>query len=145
MTQGPAQETSVPLPITVTDVMQPPLTTVEQDGHVAAAAFLMKRARATALVVLADELSRRPVGLITEADIVTAVADGKDPSEMRILDLMTVKPTVIAGSTSVREAAESMLAGHFRHLPVVDDGALVGIVDLADVCRFLLDPPADPA
>ncbi|MGF7239393.1 MAG: CBS domain-containing protein [Frankia sp.] len=142
MTQGLAQEASPPT--TVADVMRPPLTTVEQDGHAAAAAFLMKRAHATALVVLADELSRRPVGLITEADIVTAVADGKDPSETRIHDLMTLKPTVIAGSTSVREAAEAMLAGNFRHLPVVEDSALVGIVDLADVCRSLLDAPVKP-
>ena len=33
-----------------------------------------------------------------------------------------------------------MMAGHFRHLPVVDDSGLVGIVDIADVSRALLDP-----
>jgi CBS domain-containing protein len=35
-----------------------------------------------------------------------------------------------------------MLAGHFRHLPVVDDGGLIGIVDIAAVSRALLDPPS---
>jgi CBS domain-containing protein len=36
-----------------------------------------------------------------------------------------------------------MLAGHFRHLPVVNDGRLIGIVDIRDVCRALLDPPLE--
>jgi CBS domain-containing protein len=129
-----------PAPVTVADVMRPPLTTVEQDAHVAAAAYLMNRAHATALVVLDDELRKNPIGLITEADIVQAVADGQDTSDTRIHDLMTMGPTVIKATTSVRDAAESMLDSHFRHLPVIDDTGLIGIVDLSDVCRALLDP-----
>jgi CBS domain-containing protein len=74
--------------------MQPPLTTVEQNDHVAAAAYLMRHAGATALVVLDGQETNRPVGLITEADIVHTVADGKDVNKVRIHDLMTTKPTV---------------------------------------------------
>jgi len=48
-----------PAPATVTDVMRPPLTTVERTAHVAAAAYLMKHAGTTALVVL-DEQAGRP-------------------------------------------------------------------------------------
>jgi CBS domain-containing protein len=125
--------------VTVADVMQPPLTTVDQNDHVAAAAYLMKHAGATALVVL-DGQTNRPVGIITEADIVHTVADGKDPNEVRIVDLMTTSMTVIDQTTSVRDAAETMVAGHFRHLPVVDSGGLTGIVDITDVCRALLEP-----
>ena len=62
---------------TVGDVMRPPLTTVDQNDHVAAAAYLMRHAGATALVVL-DGQSNRPLGIITEADIVHTVADGRD-------------------------------------------------------------------
>jgi CBS domain-containing protein len=119
--------------------MQPPLTTVDQNDHVAAAAYLMKHAGATALVVL-DGQTNRPVGIITEADIVHTVADGKDPNEVRIVDLMTTSMTVIDQTTSVRDAAETMVAGHFRHLPVVDSTGLTGIVDITDVCRALLQP-----
>jgi CBS domain-containing protein len=129
-------------PPTAADVMRPALSTVKPDDHVAAAAYLMKHAGATALVVVDDEQARRPRGLITEADIVRAVADGTDLNQVRIRDLMTTDPTVITAATSVRDAAESMLAGHFRHLPVVDDGGLIGIVDIADVSRALLDPPS---
>ena len=128
-------------PLTAADVMQPALSTVEPEDHAAAAAYLMRHAGATALVVVDDEEARRPLGLVTEADIVRAVADKKDLEQIRIRDLMTTNPTVITADTSVREAAESMLVGHFRHLPVVGDAGLIGIVDIADVCRALLDVP----
>ena len=122
--------------------MRPALTTVKPDDHVAAAAYLMRHAGATALVVVDGEQTRRPVGLITEADIVRAVADGKDLNHVRIHDLMTAHPTVISATTPIRDAATSMMTGHFRHLPVVDDAGLIGMVDIGDVAGALLDPPA---
>jgi CBS domain-containing protein len=138
--QQPSRQRS-DAPPTVADVMQPALSTVKPDDHLAAAAYLMHQAGATALVVV-DEQAMRPLGLITEADIVRAVAEEKDANDVRIRDLMTTDPTVITAATSVRDAAESMLAGHFRHLPVVDNGRLIGIVDIGDVSRALLDPPS---
>jgi CBS domain-containing protein len=134
---------------TAADIMRPPLTTVNQNDHVAAAAYLMKHAGTTALMVL-DTHADQPAGIITEADIAHAVADGKDVNSTRIYELMTTRPTVIATTTSVRDAAEVMTRGHFRHLPVVGDAGLVGIVDITDVCLALLDsdvsgPPADRA
>ncbi len=97
---------------TAGDVMRQALSTVKPDDHVAAAAYLLKHGHATALVIVDDEEARRPLGLVTEADIVRAVADGKDVNDVRIRDLMTTRPTVITAATSVRDAAESMLAGH---------------------------------
>lgn len=129
-------------PATVGDVMRPPLTTVDQNDHVAAAAYLMRHAGATALVVL-DGQSNRPLGIITEADIVHTVADGKNVNEVRIRDAMTTGPTVVAAETSIPDAAETMTTGHFRHLPVVGDAGLTGIVDIRDVCRALLDMSAE--
>ena len=123
---------------TVGDVMRPPLTTVDQNDHVAAAAYLMRHAGATALVVL-DGQTNQPLGIITEADIVHTVADGRDVNEVRIRDVMTTGPTVVTADTGIPEAAETMTTGHFRHLPVVGDGGLTGIIDIRDVCRALLD------
>jgi CBS domain-containing protein len=135
-----------PPPVTVADVMQPPLTTVEQNDHVAAAAYLMKRAHATALIVTQAQTGQ-PVGIITDADVSHAVADGKNPNDVRIYQLMTADPTVVNTTTSVRDAARVMTSRRFRHLPVVGDAGLVGIVDITDVCRVLLEsdvtePPA---
>ena len=129
-------------PATVADVMRPALTTVEANGHLAAAAYLMKHAGETALLVIDEEHARRPVGLITDADISEAVADREDPNEVRIHDLMTTNPTVVTPGTSIDAAARVMVAGHLRHLPVVGDAGLVGIVDISDVCGALLDSPA---
>ena len=123
---------------TVSDVMRPPVTTVEQEDHVAAAAYLMKHAGASALMVL-DVRNDQPIGIITEADIAHAVADKKDLDSIRIRDLMTTPPTVITATTSVRDAADIMVRGRFRHLPVVGDAGLIGMVDVVDVCRALID------
>jgi CBS domain-containing protein len=127
---------------TVGDVMRPPLTTVDQNDHVAAAAYLMRHAGATALVVL-DGQSNRPLGIITEADIVHTVADGRDVNEVRIRDVMTTGPTMVTADTGIPEAAKTMTTGHFRHLPVVGDGGLTGIIDIRDVCQALLDMSAE--
>ncbi len=136
MSDAPARQpssSSPHAPATAADVMRPALTTVEPDAHLAAAAYLMRHAHTTSLVVVDDDQAKRPIGLITESDVVHAVADGQDVNDARIRDLMTMSPTVINARTTIPDAARSMMAGHFRHLPVVD---------IADVCRALLDPSA---
>jgi len=150
MADAPAQH-SAPPPATVADVMHPPVTTVEQNDHVAGAAYMMKRAGATALVVTQTQ-TREPVGIITEADISHLVADGKNPNDVRIFQLMTARPAVVTTTTSIRDAAKVMVSGRFRHLPVMGDPGLVGIVDITDICRALLDvseaaeqPLSDPS
>jgi CBS domain-containing protein len=129
---------SAPPQATVADIMRPPVTMVEQNDHVGAAAYLMKRADATALIVTRAPAGQ-PVGIITEADISHAVADGKNPNDVRIYQLMTADPTVVSTTASIRDAAKVMTSGRFRHLPVMGDAGLVGIVDITDVCRALLD------
>jgi CBS domain-containing protein len=139
MTEAAASESSAPVsaPATVADIMRPPVTTVIPNDHVAAAAYLMRRAGATALVILHGQTSQ-PVGLITEADIVQLVADGRDADEVRIHDLMTTQLSLIEAAASIRDAANTMITGHFRHLPVISQGGLVGIIDITDICRALL-------
>ena len=138
-----SEQANIAAPATAGDIMRPPLTTVEQNDHVAAAAYLMKHAGATAVTVL-DPRTSQPVGIITEADIAHAVADGKDVNSTRIYDLMTTRPTVITTTTSVRDAARLMTRGHFRHLPVIGDAGLAGIIDITDVCRALLETEVSP-
>ena len=140
MAADPAQN-SEPHSATVADIMQPPVTTIEQNDHVAGAAYLMKRANATALVVEQAQTGQ-PVGIITEADISHLVADGKNPNDVRIYQLMTARPTVVSTTTSIYDAARLMTSRRFRHLPVIGDTGLVGIVDITDVCRALLDAVA---
>jgi CBS domain-containing protein len=104
---------------TVADVMRPPLTTVTQHDHVAAAAYLMKHTGTTALIVT-DAQTGRPAGIITGAGIAHAIADGKNVNDIRVNAVMTTRPA-IATTTSIRDAATIMTATHFRHLPVTGD------------------------
>jgi CBS domain-containing protein len=101
--------------------MRPPLTTANTNDHVAAAAYLLKHARATSLMVL-DTVTGQPQGILTEADIARAAADGKDLNEVRIRELMTVRPTVVNPATSVRDAARQRPAHRRRRACGGGDG-----------------------
>ena len=90
--------------------MQLPPTTVQQHDHAAAAAYLMKHAGATALMVV-NAQTGRPAGIITEADVARAIADGKDVNDVWVDAVMTTRPAIIA-TTSIRDAAEMMTTRH---------------------------------
>ena len=134
---------------TVTDIMRPPLTTAGQYDHVAAAAYLMKHAGTTALMVT-DARTGQPAGIITQADIARAVANGEDPNDARVHAVTITRPAVTT-TTSIRDAAAIMTARHLRHLPVTGAAGLLGVIDITDVCQALSTlakadqgPAADP-
>lgn len=118
--------------------MRPATTTVETDAHLASAAYLMKRAGDSALVVTPGGGAGGPVAIITDAHISQAVADGRDLGEVRINHLGLARPLCVEPGLPVTEAAERMLSESLEHLPVVSEGRLVGLVDLPAVCRVLL-------
>ena len=120
---------------TVTDVMRSPLTTANQYDHVAAAAYLMKHAGTTALMVM-DVQTGQPAGIITEADITRAIAEGKDLNDVWVHAVMTTRPAITT-SSSIRDAAKIMTARQYRHLPVTGDAGLLGVIDITDVCQAL--------
>lgn len=88
---------------TGTTVMRPPLTTVGQYDHVAAAAYLMKHAGKTALTVV-NAQTGQPAGIITEADIDRAIAEGKDINDVRVHAVMTGRRVVNANYKDPRDA-----------------------------------------
>jgi CBS domain-containing protein len=139
--QGPSPQPARP-PATVADITRPSPATVREYDHVAAAAYLMKHAGSAALAVLGAQPGNPPIGVITEADIARAVADGIDVNKTRIHDLLTARPAAIPAAASIRDAARTMVNGGFRQLPVADGTGWIGIVDIADVCGALLTPPA---
>ena len=138
---GVAAQESSPHPrsaaATVADVMRTPLTTVQRSDHAAAAAYLMKHAATTALMVV-DAQTGRPAGIITEADVARAIAGGKDVNDAWVDAVMITRPAITT-VTSIRDAAKIMMARHFRHLPVADDAGLLGVVDITDVCQALIN------
>jgi CBS domain-containing protein len=124
--------------LSVSQVMRPPVTTVERSAHVASVAYLMKKSHYNALVVIADGASREPVTMICDSDVTQAVADGRNPEQARITDLHLPEMVSVTPDTPVPEAAKRMLAAGVVYSPVVEDHRLVGLVDLAGLCRALL-------
>ena len=77
-------------------------------------------------------------GILTERDILKAVAMGV-VERARVRDWMTVRPGDRGTSDETGHAAALMIYGGFRHLPVVDGGAVVGIVSIRDLMRVTLE------
>jgi CBS domain-containing protein len=76
---------------------------------------------------------RNLVGIITERDVVRAVAEGADPEEESVADWMSDAPDTFAPDVEVREAAAWLLEMGYRHMPVMQDGELLGIVSIRDI------------
>ena len=120
---------------TVTGLIRPPPPTVSQHDHAAAAAYPMKHAATTALMVT-DAQTGQPAGIISEAGVARAVADGKDVNRTWAGAVMTARPPVTT-TTTIRDAAAIMTTRHLRHLPVAGDAGLLAVVDITDVRRAL--------
>ncbi len=80
-------------------------------------------------VVSGDDL----LGIITERDVVEAMADSATSAGAAVVDYMTETPRTISPEDDITLAATQMLATGCRHLPVVEDGKLVGIVSARDL------------
>lgn len=90
--------------------------------------------RIGAVVVLAEVAGL--AGIVSERDVVKALAAGGEAAlRMTAQDIMTEAVVTASPKTTVNEAMAVMDAGYFRHLPVVDDGVLVGIISVRDVVR----------
>jgi CBS domain-containing protein len=117
---------------TIGEVMTRSILSVDPSTTVAEAATVMgERATGSALVMRDDQL----VGIFTERDIVRALGRHFDAATHAVSEWMTADPVTVGSETSVEEALDTMLARGFRHLPVVEDDRVVGVVSLRDLSR----------
>ena len=122
--------------VTVRDIMSTEIVSVGISATVAEAATLMGKQRVgSALVMDGDDV----VGIFTERDIVRALAADFDAAGHQVSDWMTAQPATVEPGVTVREALDQMLAGGYRHLPVVEGGSTVGIVSIRDLSRAAVD------
>jgi CBS domain-containing protein len=97
-------------------------------------ASIITSRRIGAVLVVTD--SGELAGLVSERDVVRAVAtEGGRALTLTAADIMTKDLTTMTPRTSIDHAMASMDAGYFRHLPVLEDGKLLGIISVRDVVR----------
>ena len=81
---------------------------------------------------------KRLLGIITERDLVRAIADGVDPTRTRADTFMSADPATVTADEDVSVVAVKMMALGIRHLPVVDSrGAPVGLISARDLVAVL--------
>jgi CBS domain-containing protein len=119
----------------VAEHMTRDLLTIAADATLGDAAARMVERGVGAVVVLERDAV---AAILTERDVMKAVAAGADGS-VPAAEWMTRHPDTIDPSDSMEHAASLMIHGGYRHLPVVEDGRLVGIVSIRDVMRVALD------
>lgn len=113
------------------------LITVTPDTNVADATRLLAEHRIGGLIVSDD--GANAVGILSERDIVRAMAVvGGNCLNDRVGELMTPDPVCCAKTDSAVSLLEKMTEGRFRHMPVVEDGRIVGMVTLGDVVKARL-------
>ena len=118
----------------LTDVMATQVVSVAPDTRLGDAARRMVETDVGAAVVIdaAGDLT----GVITERDLMRCVSDGIDPSTP-VDQRMTRHVLTAAPDTTIPEAMALMVDGHFRHLPVVNDGGhVIGIVSMRDLMAY---------
>jgi CBS domain-containing protein len=116
---------------------QDPLT-LPPDATVQEACRCMRERRVGAVLVTEDD--RSLVGIFTGRDAVHRVlAEGKNAARTVLSEVMTRDPTVLPPRQSAIEALRLMEGGHYRHLPVMNDGKVVGIVSRFDFNGLELD------
>ena len=111
--------------------------TIEPTTNVAAAAKLLAERKIGALVVTGPD--QRVVGIVSERDIVQELAaHGPAALDLALTEVMTRKVTTCSASDTISSVMERMTAGKFRHLPVIEQGRLAGLVSIGDVVKYRL-------
>jgi CBS domain-containing protein len=124
------------------DIMQTEIATILAEHTVQDAAALMREQGVRSLIV-EKEFEDDAYGLITYADIVTKVlAEGFDPAEVRVDEVMT-KPLIVVNPSLRVELIARLFARHrIGHAPVIEDHKLVGIVSMTDLVVEVITEPA---
>ena len=124
----------------VRDAMTPTVLTIGPTHTLRQAATLMVARKVGAAVVL-DPDSEGP-GILTERDVLGALAAGQDPDSEVAADHLTPEAVVATPDWPLHEAAAAMLHGGFRHLVVCDGDDVVGVLSVRDLLRVWSSPPA---
>ncbi len=113
------------------------VVTVLRNATVQEAVQLMGESKIGALMIVDDQ--EAPIGIFTERDLMMRVIlAGVDPKTARIADYMTSEVFYASPERTVSDSAHEVQTRHIRHLPIIRDGKLIGLLSLRDLLRELL-------
>lgn len=115
---------------TLAEIVKPGFIEVAPEDTLGEVAERMREKNVGAVVV---KDFGRLIGILTERDMLSAMAARVHTSEARVRQWMTEDPLTVTPDTPLEEAARVMLDNGFRHLPVVEDGQVIGVVSLRRV------------
>ena len=120
---------------TVADAMRSEFIAVAPEDTLGEVAERMVEEKKGGAVVVMDY--GRMIGILTERDLLRAMAGRVHTSEARVREWMTADPVTVPPDTPLDEASQLMLDRNFRHLPVVDADRVAGVVSLRRVVAAL--------
>ncbi len=114
------------------DMLNRDVVTIVPTAPVSEAAYLMMREEIGSLVVVDDQMF--PVGIVTDRDlVVSAIAEGKNPEEAIVQDVMTKDVVYVEEETNILDILSTMSEYSIRRIPVTKEGRLTGIVSVDDL------------
>src|SRR5205823_1934188 len=125
---------------TVSDLMTPNVLTATPSETIAEVSTRMGDRKVGSIVVVDGT---RPVGILTERDMIRVAASGTDTSIAKVSEWMTENPDTVDPDVDVDDAFHRLTEHGYRHMPVVDNGKLVGIVSLRDLVRIAQIRPVE--
>jgi len=118
------------------------IISIEPTADLAAAAKLLSTHHIGALVVL--DSNARLAGILSERDIVRRMADiGTAALQLPVAQVMTRSVSTCDMNDSISSVMERMTEGKFRHMPVLDQGRLAGLVSIGDVLKLHIDTQSE--
>ena len=112
------------------------VVSIASDAFVVEAVHTMMRLRIGSLVVMDGH--PQPIGIVTERDVLRRVVDvGLPPETTRVADIMSSPPITIAAGTTAVEAMRVMTDHRVRHLPVIEENTMVGLISIGDVMKCI--------
>jgi CBS domain-containing protein len=125
----------------ISEIMTKAAVTDSADDTITEACDKMRHAQTSSMLVMDGE---RLVGIVTERDVVKTVAQGLDPKETRLKDVMTTDLVTIGPMTTLKEAANIMATKWIRHLPIVEGSKVVGMISQRDLTGVLAEALHEP-
>ena len=117
----------------VRDAMTEHVLTISPGRTLRDAARFMTEHTVGAAVIMDPE--QPGPGIITERDIVRSLGSGEDPDSATVGDHLTARATFADAEWDLQEAADAMDRGGFRHLVVIHEGDVIGIISMRDLIR----------